>query len=100
VGLYDLPLQYGLTLGELGHLFVERDRSLVHKPVNYSVVPVPGLCRSLPTSTIQRDWYSEHVYAFLPSPNMPSPGECTLPMLITRFIICPHTVLWCRVRYK
>jgi uncharacterized protein YbbC (DUF1343 family) len=42
--------------------------------VSYLVVPVPGLCRTLPVSTIQRDWYSEHVYAFLPSPNMPSPA--------------------------
>lgn len=43
VGWYPIPIRHGLTLGELGHLFVAHEAM---RTVNYSVIKAEGLKRS------------------------------------------------------
>jgi uncharacterized protein YbbC (DUF1343 family) len=62
VGWYPIPVQHGLTLGELGRYFIHYDVL----QVDYSVIPVMHLNRTHRGAVL---WESFHI----PSPNMPSP---------------------------
>ncbi len=62
VGWYPIPMRHGLTLGELGTLFVRLD----NLSVDYQVICVPGLRRS---GAQQAGDFFPWV---LPSPNLPS----------------------------
>lgn len=67
VGWYPIPLRHGLTLGELGNLFVRMDYL---KQVVYSVVKVEGLRRKDSMRTMLRTGYASS-FPFA-SPNMPT----------------------------
>lgn len=62
VGWYAIPMRHGLTMGELGRVFLAQDAL----EVDYRVVPVRGLVRELPARC------GEQLFTALPSPNMPS----------------------------
>lgn len=62
VGWYPISMRHGLTMAELGSLFIKMD----NLTVDYKVVGVEGLKRKEPLST-----FAERPYT-LPSPNLPS----------------------------
>lgn len=62
VGWYDIPMRHGLTLGELGHYFIQYDQL----EVEYQVIPVAGLHRRTSCAQLsQLNWT-------MPSPNIPT----------------------------
>jgi len=62
VGWYSIPMRHGLTLGELGNLFVQTDKM----NVDYQVIPVNGLTRETSLEQIRKEnWV-------MPSPNLPT----------------------------
>ncbi len=63
VGWYDLPLRHGLTMGELGYYFIEKD-SL---NVDYHVIKVGGLKRGSEDSK-----FAQIMSWTMPSPNIPT----------------------------
>lgn len=71
VGLYPLPLRYGLTMGELCNYFYRLEAS--PKNVTIIVVKVPGLTRNLTVQEVYAKYYAG--YHFMPSPNLNS-VEC------------------------
>eukprot|EP01100_Stratorugosa_tubuloviscum_P010472 TRINITY_DN44_c3_g1_i1.p1 TRINITY_DN44_c3_g1~~TRINITY_DN44_c3_g1_i1.p1 ORF type:complete len:469 (-),score=178.99 TRINITY_DN44_c3_g1_i1:5-1366(-) len=66
VGWYPIPMRHGLTLGELGKYFIEKDNL---QGLDYRVITVQGLYRNIPIVTIANELSN---YFGLPSPNMPS----------------------------
>ncbi len=62
VGWYSIPMRHGLSMGELGHLFIK----LENMNVDYQVIPVKGLTRNtLLVDLKQENW-------IMPSPNLPT----------------------------
>jgi uncharacterized protein YbbC (DUF1343 family) len=62
VGLYPIPLRYGMTMGELALLFNEK---FLKKKANLTVVPMAGWRRAM--------WFDETGLPWVvPSPNMPT----------------------------
>lgn len=61
VGWYAIPMQHGLSMGELGKHFITVDKL----DVDYSVVQAEGLVRRTPTSELRKSHF------ILPSPNIP-----------------------------
>jgi len=78
VGLYPIPVRYGMTMGELARMFNEQGWLQDGVKADLTVVPVTGWRRSM--------WYDQTGLEFRkPSPNMPSidsaalyPGLCLL----------------------
>lgn len=62
VGWYSIPMQHGLSMGELGKFFIAVD----NLEVSYSVIEVTGLTRETSTQELRREHY------ILPSPNLPT----------------------------
>ncbi len=62
VGWYDIPFRHGLTMGELGNYFIEKD----HLTVDYEIIPCTNLKRNTPLKIFQ-----EMPWA-MPSPNIPT----------------------------
>lgn len=74
VGWYAIPMRHGLTLGELGKLFIARDRL----NVEYDVVMVEGVSRHTRLADLARMPWT------LPSPNIPSWASAFLfPAFVT-----------------
>lgn len=63
IGREAIPLQHGMTVGELASLF---DAEFLPQPVSLSVVEMSGWRRSQPYASTGLPWV-------LPSPNMPTP---------------------------
>lgn len=61
VGWYSIPMRHGLTLGELGKVFISEDKL----NVEYSVIEAKGLKRSTSLETLSKEPF------VLPSPNIP-----------------------------
>lgn len=62
VGLYPIPLRFGMTMGELARLFNDK---FLARPVRLTVVPMEGWSRSM--------WFDETGLPWvIPSPNMPT----------------------------
>lgn len=62
VGWYDIPMRHGMSLGELGHYFIQCDKL----DVNYQVIAVEGLNRSAPMQKVEYQGWTP------PSPNIPT----------------------------
>lgn len=67
IGWYELPLRHGLTMGELGKYFIQKD----NLDIDYSVYNCQGLSRRHPQKIDQYGLY-------LPSPNIPKWESCFL----------------------
>lgn len=68
VGLFPIPLRFGMTAGELARLF--NDKFLAHK-AKLTVVPMEGWTRSM--------WFDETGLPWvIPSPNMPTLDTATV----------------------
>jgi len=62
VGLYPIPVRYGMTMGELALLFNDK---FLEKKANLKVIPMKGWRRDM--------WYDETSLPWvIPSPNMPT----------------------------
>lgn len=62
VGWYPIPMRHGLTMGELGHFFMNYDQL----KLDYEVIPVEGLKRTTSVNELSRLPWT------IPSPNLPT----------------------------
>lgn len=62
VGWYDIPMRHGMSLGELGHYFIQCDKL----KIDYQVIAVDGLTRSAPLANAKSTHWTP------PSPNIPT----------------------------
>ena len=68
VGIYPVPLRFGLTIGELARLYNER---FLEKKARLTVVPMEGYTRDM--------WFDETGLPWvIPSPNMPTLDTATV----------------------
>jgi uncharacterized protein YbbC (DUF1343 family) len=68
VGLYPIPVRYGMTMGELAQLFNDK---FLEKKANLKVIPMKGWRRDM--------WYDETFLNWvIPSPNMPTLETATV----------------------
>jgi uncharacterized protein YbbC (DUF1343 family) len=68
VGLYPIPVRYGMTMGELAQLFNDK---FLEKKSNLKVIPMKGWRRDM--------WYDETFLNWvMPSPNMPTLETATV----------------------
>jgi len=68
IGLYPIPLRYGMTAGELAQLF---NQKFLRKKCRLTVVPMENWTRN--------EWFDETSLPWvLPSPNLPTPASATV----------------------
>ncbi|MFN3408553.1 MAG: exo-beta-N-acetylmuramidase NamZ domain-containing protein [Limisphaerales bacterium] len=68
IGLYPIPLQHGMTTGELARLFNDK---FLKKKAELTVVPMEGWRRT--------DWFDDTGLPWvLPSPNLPTPDSAVV----------------------
>lgn len=68
VGLYPIPLRFGLTMGEMARLFNDK---FLARPARLTVIPMEGWSRSM--------WFDETGLPWvIPSPNMPTLDTATV----------------------
>jgi len=68
VGIYPVPVRYGMTVGELARLYNDQ---FLEKKANLTVIPMQGWKRTM--------WYDETRLPWvIPSPNMPTVATATV----------------------